>query len=142
MTQRYNRQEFKCIVNGREIGFSAWTTRTRRGFCHTAASWTGDITDTKVSYINRTWERFDYETALRRAISKYPKAMRGAMTAQLIDRKAADERDRAEALAGSFERLYNGLSDANKKRLADSEIEIHNNEQAGAVMGLMALMSI
>ena len=142
MAKQYDIQHFSAIVNGREISFRCYTTDTRNGFCHTVHCWDYDTTDTKVSYCNRTWERFTYETALKRAIEKLPTEVRQKVYDQIIDHKAAEEEQKAEEFISKFEALHSGLSEENKQRLANSGIEIHNEEQAKGVMGLMALMTL
>ena len=142
MTKKRNFEHFACIVDGVTYNFKAYTTDTRSGFCHTVVSEDYAVTDTKVSYCNRTWESFRYESALRRAIAKFPAGMQPAMTAQLIEHKAAEEEKRAADMFDRFQALHSGLSDENKKRLADSGIEIQTEDQARAVMGLMGLMTL
>jgi hypothetical protein len=100
------------------------------------------MTDTKVSYYNRTWERFEYESVLKRAIEKLPKDIQQSVYDQIIDHKAVDEEKKAEEMVESFQKLHEGLNEENKERLANSGIEIHSESDAKAVMGLMALMSI
>ena len=142
--KQYDVRYFSAKVNGKEIEFRCYTTDTRCGFCHTAhyVGWDYDITDTKVSYYNRTWERFEYESVLKRAIEKLPKDIQQSVYDQIIDHKAADEEKKAEEMVESFQKLHEGLSEENKERLANSGIEIHSESDAKAVMGLMALMSI
>jgi hypothetical protein len=144
MTKQYNIQYFSAKVNGEEITFRCYTTSTRNGFCHTAhyTGWDYSINDTKASYWNRTWERFDYESVLKRAIEKLPKDIQQAVYDQIIDHKAAEEEKQAEDMFNSFKGLYDGLNEENKERLANSGIEITNTAQAKGVMGLMALMQI
>lgn len=140
--EKRNIQYFTAKVNGEEIRFRCYTTSTRCGFCHTAICLDYDTTATKVSYYNRTWERFDYETALRRAIDKLPASVRGEVRAQIIDGKAAEEKEKAEAMFQGFKRLHDGLNDENKARLANSGITIQDEAGARAVMGLMGLMTM
>lgn len=140
--KKRNFRTFSAVVDGKTYGFTCWTTDTRTGFCHTVRSDDYAVTDTKVSYFNRTWERFDYETALGRAIDKFPKPMREALRRQLIDGEAAEEEKKAEALFSGFKALHDGLNDENKKRLAESGITIQDEGGARAVMGLMALMTL
>lgn len=144
MTKQYNIQYFTAKVNGEEITFRCYTTSTRNGFCHTAhyTGWDYSINDTKASYWNRTWERFDYESVLKRAIEKLPKDIQQAVYDQIIDRKAVEEHEKAEAFAKSFEGLYNGLNEESKESLAKSGLEVHSEDDAKAVMGLMALMTL
>jgi uncharacterized membrane protein len=95
-----------------------------------------------VSYYNRTWERFEYETVLKRAIEKLPTEIRQQVYDQIIDHKAAEEEKKAEEQVEAFKRLHDSLSDENKERLANSGIEMHSESDVKGVMGLMALMSI
>lgn len=148
MSKQYNIQYFTAKVNGKEIDFRCYTTWTRNGFCHTVQNRTYSVSDTKQSYINRTWERFTYETVLERAIDKLHKETNltkeviEEIRAQIIDGKAAEEHEKAEAFIKSFEASYNALSTENKERLANSGIEVHTEEQAKAVAGLVGLMGL
>ena len=144
MSKQYDTRYFTAKVNGMEIEFRCYTTDTRNGFCHTAhyVGWDYDLTDTKASYYNRTWERFEYESVLKRAIEKLPTDIRQQVYDQIIDGKAAEEEKKADEMVKSFEALHSSLSDENKERLANSGIEIHTEEDARGVMGLMALMKI
>jgi hypothetical protein len=144
MSKQYNTQYFTAKVNGEEIEFRCYTTDTRNGFCHTAhyVGWDYSISDTKVSYLNRTWERFTYESVLKRAIGKLPADLQKEVYAQIIEGKAAEEEKRAEDMFNSFKTLHDGLSDENKERLANSGIEIHSESDARGVMGLMGLMNL
>ena len=143
-SKQYSIQHFTAKVNGEEITFRCYTTNTRCGFCHTAhlMGWNYDITDTKASYYNRTWERFEYESVLKRAIEKLPADIQQPVYDQIIDGKAAEEEKKADDMFNSFKGLYDGLNEENKERLANSGIEITNTAQAKGVMGLMALMQI
>jgi hypothetical protein len=142
--KQYDVRYFSAKVNGKEIEFRCYTTDTRCGFCHTAhyVGWDYDLTDTKASYYNRTWERFEYESVLKRAIDKLPADIQKEVYAQIIEGKAAEEEKKAEDMVKSFEALHSALSPENKERLANSGIEIHSEEDAHAVMGLMALMNL
>ena len=144
MVKHYDTRTFTAKVNGEEITFSCYTTDTRCGFCHTAhlMGWKYDITDTKASYYNRTWERFEYESVLKKAIEKLPKEIRQQVYDQIIDGKAAEEEKKAEEQVEAFKKLHDSLSDENKERLANSGIEMHSESDVRGVMGLMALMSI
>ena len=142
--KQYDVRYFSAKVNGKEIEFRCYTTNTRCGFCHTAhyVGWDYDLTDTKASYYNRTWERFEYESVLKRAIDKLPADIQKEVYAQIIEGKAAEEEKQAEEMVKSFEALHSALSPENKERLANSGIEIHSEGDAKAVMGLMGLMSL
>ena len=140
--KHYNTKYFTAKVGTEEITFVCYTTYTRNGFCHTAhlTGWVYDINDTKASYMNRTWERFTYESVLKRAIDKLPAHLQQSVRDQIIDGKAAEEEQKAEAQFEAFKKLHEGLNEENKARL--SGIEIHNEEQMDVVMGFMGLMTI
>ena len=140
MSKRYNYKTFTANVGGVEVEFECYTTDTRSGFCHTAVCYSHDITNTKIGYLNRTWERFTYESVLDKAIDKLPKAIREGARAILIDGKAEEEHKRCEAQFGAFKTLYDGLNDENKKRLADSGIEMHTEADVNGVMALIGVM--
>ena len=142
--KQYDVRFFTAKVNGKEITFRCYTADTRCGFCHTAhlMGWEYQQTDTKASYYNRTWERFEYESVLKRAIEKLPKDIQQAVYDQIIDGKAAEEEKKAEEQLEAFKKLHDGLSDENKERLAKSGIEMHSEADVKGVMGLMALMSL
>ena len=142
--KQYDIQHFTAKVNGQDITFRCYTTDTRSGFCHTAicTTWGIDTTPSKVSYYNRTWERFEYETVLKSAINKLPKDIRQQVYDQIIDHKAAEEERKAEEQIAAFEKLHNGLTQENKERLANSGIEIRSEGDAQAVMRLMTLMTM
>lgn len=142
--KQYDIQHFTAKVNGEEITFRCYTTDTRSGFCHTAhlMGWKYDVNDTKASYYNRTWERFEYESVLKRAIEKLPKDLRQPVYDQIIDHKAAEEEQKAEEQFEAFKSLHDSLSPENKARLANSGIEMHSEADVKGVMGLMAMMSL
>lgn len=142
--KQYDVRYFTAKVNGKEITFRCYTTDTRCGFCHTAhlMGWEYEQTDTKASYYNRTWERFEYESVLKRAIEKLPTDVRQQVYDQIIDHKAAEEEQKAEEQFEAFKALHEGLSEENKERLANSGIEMHSEADVKGVMGLMALMTL
>ena len=77
MTKKYNKQYFALSNNdNNQIVFVCYTTNTKNGFCHTVQTLNNSIygnkiiTDTKSSYLNRTWEAYDYESTLKRACKK------------------------------------------------------------------------
>lgn len=148
MTQRRNCQTFTAEVNGREYTFNAYTTSTRNGFCHTikAYYWSEcgyyDFTDTKVSYYNRTWERFEYESALSRAIEKCPKADQKDLRDILIERKAQAKHEECAKFMAAFESAYKGLNKQSKETLANCVGNIETEAQAHAALGLAQVLNI
>ena len=148
MVKQRDIQYFTAKVNGKEYEFRCYTTWTRNGFCHTVQNRTFNVSDTKVSYLNRTWERFTYESALNRAIDKLlketylSKEVVEEIRAQIIDGKAAEEEQKAEEQFEAFKNLHDRLSPENKERLANSGIEIQSEGDMKSVMGLMGIMAL
>lgn len=141
MTKKYNEQNFSAkMSDGTEFHFYAYTTDTRNGFCHTVVNCCFDVTNTKVSYINRTWESFDYETALKNAIEKCDKKYRKELTEILIERKKHEEHEKCEAFLKDFSSTYEKLSDKNKELLKNHEV--NSKEQANATLAMMKIMNI
>lgn len=77
-TKIYNRKTFEFTVNGEKIYFYCNTTYTKNGFCHHVytVGCGKENEHSRLSYLNRTWESFEYETALLHAVDKFPKSMR------------------------------------------------------------------
>ena len=148
MVKQRDIQYFTAKVNGKEYEFRCYTTWTRNGFCHTVENRTYNVSNTKVSYLNRTWERFTYETALNRAIDKLlketylSKEVVEEIRAQIIDGKAAEEEQKAEEQFEAFKNLHDRLSPENKERLANSGIDIQSEGDMKSVMGLMGIMAL
>lgn len=148
MVKQRDIQYFTAKVNGKEYEFRCYTTWTRNGFCHTVQNRTFSVSDTKVSYLNRTWERFTYESALKRAIEKLlketylSKEVVEEIRAQIIDGKAAEVEEQCNRDLEAFKSLHDKLTPENKERLANSGIEMHSESDMKSVMGLMGLMTL
>ena len=135
-----NKETFKATVNGKEYVINCYTQSTSYGFRHVAfldGAW-GETQIAKATYYNRTWERFTYETVLRNAIKKLPKADQQELYDILIERKAQKEHEECERQIKAFETLYNKTSDAFKERAKDLPL-MQNESDVNAVKGLMML---
>ena len=85
MVRHYSVETFR-VMNANNEGFvcECYTTNTRNGFCHTCK--VEGLTDTKISYLNRTWERYQYESVLINAIKKYNKVYKTHLTIGDVER--------------------------------------------------------
>jgi hypothetical protein len=143
-----NREVFKAEVNGNSYTFTCYTQDTSYGFRHICCEGFSN-TDVcryvkndiiaKATYLNRTWERFTYETVLRNAIEKLPKADQQGLHDILIERKAQAEHEQAEKEIEAFKALYDKTSDTFKERIANSNIVMNDERDVNLVKGLMAL---
>lgn len=142
MAKSYNHKTFTFTVNGYTMSFYCETTDTRSGFCHHAYFWGLDRygEHTRVSYYNRTWESFDYESTLRRAADKLPKAIRESLNLE-FDVIVKNEHDKCAAFLKAFERNFNALSQEQKAFLKEHTPQIQNKQQADIVAGTVALLA-
>ena len=143
-----NREVFRATVNGTDYTFTCYTQDTSYGFRHICCEgfsntdvcrYVKDDIIAKASYYNRTWERFRYETVLRQAIEKQPKADRQGLNDILIEKKSQTEHEKCEQEIKSFENLYNQTSDTFKEKIANSNLIMNNDNDVQMVKGLMLL---
>ena len=143
-TKRYNTKTFDFVVNGEHVYFTCDTTNTKNGFCHHVfASGGGKYYEhSRLSYLNRTWESFVYETALFHAVDKFPKSMRGPLRLE-IQAVAQNEHEKAEAFCAAFAANFAALSTEQKKFVQEHTPFIQNMDQAktvNAVVGMLAAL--
>ena len=141
-TKSYNKKTFTFSVNGEEIRFYCDTTNTKNGFCHHVFADGGgkDYEHTRVSYYNRTWEAFEYETALYHAIDKFTKSLREPLRLE-VEAVALDEHKKAERFIKAFAANFAALSDEQKKFVRDHTPEITNMNQAKTVNAAISMMA-
>lgn len=141
-TKRYNSKTFEFTVNGEVIRFYCDTTKTKNGFCHHVFADGGgkDYEHTRVSYLNRTWETFNYETALKSAVDKFPKSLRESLRLE-IQAVAQNEHEKAEAFCAAFAANFAALSTEQKKFVQDHTPEIQNIEQAKIVNAAVSVLA-
>lgn len=141
-TKRYNSKTFEFTVNGEVIRFYCDTTYTKNGFCHHVFADGGgkDYEHTRVSYLNRTWESFNYETALKSAVAKFRKCYREPLRLE-IQAVAQDEHEKAEAFCTAFAANFAALSTEQKKIVQEHTPEIQNMEQAKIVNAVVSVLA-
>lgn len=140
--KRYNSKTFAFIVNGEEVRFYCDTTRTRNGFCHHvyAVGFGKDYEHSRVSYLNRTWESFEYETALLHAVEKFPKILRAPLRLE-IQAVAKNEHEKVEVFCVAFAANFAALSTEQKKFVQEHTPEITNMDQAKMVNTAVAMLA-
>lgn len=141
-TKIYNRKTFEFTVNGEKIYFFCSTTDTKNGFCHHVytVGCGKENEHSRVSYLNRTWESFQYETALLHAVDKFPKSMRVSLRLE-IQTIAKNEHEKAEAFCAAFQANFAALSTEQKKFVQEHTPVITSMEQAKVVNSTMAMMA-
>lgn len=141
-TKRYNSKTFVFTVNGEEVRFYCDTTYTRIGFCHHvfAVGFGKDYEHSRVSYLNRTWESFQYETALLHAVEKFPKNLRAPLRLE-IQAVAQNEHEKVEAFYKAFAANFLALSTEQKKFVQEHTPVITNIDQAKTVNAAVAMLA-
>lgn len=141
-TKRYNIKTFDFVVNGEKIYFYCSTTYTKNGFCHHVYTVGGgkENEHSRLSYLNRTWESFEYETALLHAVDKFPKSMRAPLRLE-IQAVAKNEHEKVEAFCAAFAANFAALSTEQKKFVQEHTPVITNIDQAKTVNAAVAMMA-
>ena len=152
----YGRQVFRATTkDGQDFTFTCYGQGTSYGFRHicclgysntTVAKYVRDDIIAKATYYNRTWERFQYETVLRRGIENLSESeeVKQELKDILIEKKAQADHEECEKQVKAFESLWNGLSEKNKEHIRNGvgENGIQSEEQANMVMGVMQMMTL
>ena len=150
MAKEYDLQIFNfTLPDGKEMRVRAWRYEYSRGWGHKARIiWIGDDFinfEKRITYYNRTWESFTYETVLRHIFEEYFSGKKNALTRKVLEAQldaiAKRESDKCEKWLKSFTKAYNGLSDKQKRALAASDIEVTTSEQADVVKMGITLMA-
>lgn len=151
----YGREVFKAEVKNEEFIFTCYGQSTTYGFRHLCTLGYNNTDQkkyikndiiAKVTWCNRTWERFKYETVLRNGIENLdePKEVKQELRDILIEKKAQADHEECERQVKAFETLWNGLSEKNKEHIRNGvgENGIQSEEQANVVMGVMQMMTV
>lgn len=132
--------DFKDIKNN-DISVYCWTTHVYDGFIHHA-----QLGETKatVKWYNRTWESFEYESAMRALFNKMFKDVEREYMLTQVQCISDKMSETCKKQLEEFTALYNGLSDKAKEKLADAvakngiEASVSSVEEAKALVKLTA----
>ena len=85
--QDYAQRGFKTFPINDEYEIEAHWERTRRGFRHIAVLKKNGVEVDKATanYLNRTWERFNYESAINKLLEKNPQLMTDKQRKDYLD---------------------------------------------------------
>lgn len=93
----------------------------------------------RITYYNRTWEAFKFESVLYKVVSAfYPKKEAAFIKNQI---KAIADQTKAELdawMAGRFKK-YNALSDETKETIKKADVLLTSREEADALINLSLL---
>ena len=143
MAKIYNQQTFTFTVNGEPVAIYCNTTHVPTGFLHHAylCGFGRDFEHSRIKYINRTWESFNYESVLKAAANKLKKADREALMLE-IETYSNNEREKYKKLCAAFERNYKALSTEQKDFLQEHTPHIETANQARVVAGVVSCLAV
>lgn len=143
MAKTYHKQTFTFTVNGQPVAIYCDTTHVRTGFLHHAflCGFGREFEHSRIKYINRTWESFNYESVLKAAAAKLKKADREALLLE-IETYRNNEREKYKKLCAAFERNYQALSTEQKNFLKEHTPHIETANQARAVAGVVGCLAV
>jgi len=150
MAKQYDLQQFRFkTADGRDVLINAWRYETRNSWGHKACLvYVGGTyigLEKRITYYNRTWESFTYETMLHKIIREFftgKKNLDRDCILKQVQAIADHESEACERFCKAFQSAYNGLTDAQKQRLADADIHITNEEQAQTALKLVQAMAL
>ena len=132
-TSNFQRFNFKTIT-GEDVAINCETYAYSGGWGHRACIvYVGNNFinfKKRITYYNRTWESFDYESVLYKIVDAYFDKKNIAFINAQIEAIAKHEHEKAEAWANDFIKKYNSLSDDIKNRIKSSDIILDTIEDA------------
>ena len=140
--KKYDYKNFSCeLPNGKFIMFTCWTENTRYGFRHLCRN-IDSLTEytSKACYYNRTWESFEYETVLKKAIETLPKDIQGFVKASIIDGTRESVKRECENFMKAFKMEYEILTPEMKEIMAKRTIE--TEQQAKSTLAVMTMANL
>lgn len=144
MTKNSNVKHFNFkTLRGQEVEITCWTYSNYTGWGHKCDIWIGGsfYKTKRHSYLNRTWEAFDYETLLIESIKDLYPNKRDKLDYEFLREQIRaiekNTREEAEAWLSTFKKAYDALSDNAKNALAKSDIILNTTDEAEAVIHTM-----
>ncbi len=143
MVKKQNITSFTHKINGENYTIDCWATNTRNGFCHHASIYLNGVEyKARVSYLNRTWECFKYETVMERLIDRVPDYLRPEFKKWFIDFEEAKCKGECGKFLDEFKAAHDALSPEQKQWFADHTPTLETQEQADIVLGAMKMAPI
>ena len=120
-----------------------YTTWTRDGFCHHAEYIRGFdmLAKKRLSYINRTWERFEYEDCIKALAEKLPRTERLAVEAFVV-KHAKEVAEECDKWLDTFTAMVGKLNNEQRDTLAKTVGHIDTEEKAQAAMLMATAMAV
>lgn len=133
--KRYGKQAIHTV------NFSAYCAvyDNQSGFVHECdIFYDGGQVYAKCQYYNRTWESYEFESVINKAIEKLPAALRDEARAE-FQAYADRESEKMEAKFKAFQAAYAGLTAEQKKTL--SSVTVTDKAGFDSVCGVVGMMA-
>lgn len=143
MAKIFNQQTFTFTVNGEPVAIYCNTTQVPTGFLHHAylCGFGRDFEHSRIKYINRPWESFNYESVLKAAAAKLHKAERTALLLE-IETYRNNEREKYKKFCAAFESNFKALSTEQKDFIKEHTPHIETASQARVVAGVVSCLAV
>lgn len=96
----------------------------------------------KSSWLNRPWQRFDYDNSRSDAVRKLPEHLSVPLNNILVKGKAMEEREKCERFTKVFEEGWNALKSETKEKVSEAVGTIETPAQADAALGFIMLAGL
>ena len=156
MAKEYDKKSFYfTLPDGRDVLIVAWRYEWRGGYG--ACGWGHKASvvyvgndfynfEKRITYYNRTWESFTYESMLRKIICDFFSGKKEKLNRECLLKQvqaiADHESEKCAAWLKAFETAYNGLTGEQRQSLADADIEITNEKQADVALATIQAMAL
>ena len=145
MSKISNMQQFRFkTLNGEDVLINCWTYSYSSGWGHRACLvYVGDRfinAEKRITYYNRTWEAFKYESMLKKMIYTYFNKADQKFLNMQVQAIADNEAAQAEAWFNSFVKKYNALSDSTKEKIKNSDVLLNSKDEADALINSALLL--
>mgnify|MGYP003294461177 CR=1 FL=1 len=140
------RYAHKTFESKNFIAYCASFSRNRNGFAHECTlfyngnNFKGYYVEGLAKWINRTWERFTYESCLLNAIENLPKNLQEIAKNELIESHFKKVEEECNAFLKTFESEYKKLPDSTKETLKN--VTLTSEEDAKATLHCMQMINI
>lgn len=149
MAKKSNEKNFYFkTIEGDEMRIHCWTYSYSRGWGHRAevVRYNNKYYDftKRITYDNRTYEAFKYESMLYKIVSEFLNTKAEKMQKDFIFKQikaiADNEAAQAEAWFNSFVKKYNALSDSTKEKIKNSDVLLNSQDEADAFINSALLL--
>ena len=127
-------------LNGEELEITCFTYETQYNWGHRCYVFYNNmqLKDEKITYYNRTWECFKYESLLNKVVDVVYPGKKQKMERDFIRKQiqaiADREREECDRWVADFKKFWSGLSDNTKKVIQKAGVTVNSIEEAESLI--------